>query len=179
MLYLALLRGINVGGQSMVKMADLRATFEGLGLKDVRTYINSGNVLFETRAKVRRRLVRRIEAAIEPLIGQPVAVLLRTREEMDALVRALPDDWVNDSSMRCDVWFLAPGVDEPSVVDRFPTKPEIEDVRYVDGAVIWRIDRANLSRSRMSKLVGTDVYKQMSARNANTVRKLHALMQDA
>ena len=57
-----------------------------------------------------------------------------------------------------------------------PANPEVEQVRYVPGAVIWRIDRANASRSRMTKLVGSALYRQISIRNSNTVRRLHELM---
>lgn len=179
MIYVALLRGINVGGKSQVRMADLKACFERLGFEGVRTYINSGNVIFTAAARDKRRLIRRIEPELEATFGLPIKVLLRTLAEMEALVEALPDDWVNDSTMKCDVMFLMPQVDEPGVVDRLPANPEIEDVRYVDGAVIWRVDRSNQGRSRMSKIVGTDVYKQLSARNANTVRKLTELMRSA
>ena len=179
MVYVALLRGINVGGKNLVKMADLKDCFEQLGFDGVRTYINSGNVIFRSGAKDKRRLARKIEPPLEALVGQPIRVLLRTLPEMEATAKALPDDWVNDSTMKCDVWFLTPEVDAPDVLDELSAKPEIEDVRYVDGAVIWRIDRSNYNRSRMPKVVGTELHKQLSVRNVNTVRKLTALMQTA
>ena len=179
MVYVALLRGVNVGGKNIVKMADLKACFERLGFEGVRTYINSGNVIFASGTKDKDALVDQIEPALEGLVGRPIKVLLRTLPEMERLADALPDDWVNDGTMKCDVFFLAPEIDSPAVVDELPAQPEIEDVRYLDGAVGWRVDRSNQGKSRMSKIVGTDLHKQMSARNPNTVRKLTALMRSA
>ncbi|MFC5703408.1 DUF1697 domain-containing protein [Cohnella faecalis] len=88
-IYAALLRGINVGGNHLVKMADLKKLFEGLGLARVQTYIQSGNVLFdsaEEEAPLRLRLERELEAAC----GFPIPVLLRTAAELRDIVANCP-----------------------------------------------------------------------------------------
>jgi len=77
--------------------------------------------------------------------------------------------------MKCDVYFLWPEIDRPSIIDRLPHDPAIEDVRYVKGAVIRRVDRADAARSPMTRIVGTDLYRRLTARNINTVRTLHRL----
>jgi len=61
------------------------------------------------------------------------------------------------------------------VLAQLPTNPAIEEVQYVPGAVLWRVSRANQDKSRMTRIVGTPLYKQMTIRNPNTVRKLLAL----
>jgi len=175
MTYVALLRGINVGGKSKVDMGALRKTFERLGFNGVRTYINSGNVVFTARTRSPAPLMPRIEAAIVEDFGFQVAVLVRTADELGAVADAVPADWTNDESMRCDVFFLWPDVDRPSVLEDVPHNPAIEDLRYVPGALVRRIDRKNSTRSRVTKIVGTDLYRRMTVRNINTVRKLHAL----
>ena len=175
MIYVALLRGINVGGNAKVEMPRLKATFEGLGLKDVKTYINSGNVIFSSEA-TREQLKARTEPAIIQEFGLRVPVVLRSRDEMTALVRAVPKHWVTDATMKCDVMFLWPALDQPEIVQQIPHRPELEDLVYYPGAVVWRVDRANVTRGRVLRIIGTGTYKQMTVRNVNTVRKLTELM---
>jgi uncharacterized protein (DUF1697 family) len=174
--YVALLRGVNIGGNSIVPMAALAETFRRHGFDDVRTYINSGNVIFSAPATTQAKLTAKIERAIEKDTGRPVSVLVLDDEALRSIVAAIPESWVTDSKVRCDVLFLWPDVDEPAVLERLPRNPDVDDVRYTPGAVIWRIDRANASRSRETRIVGTPLYKRITIRNANTTRKLHELL---
>ncbi len=167
---------MNVGGKGIVSMAALADTFRGLGFDDVRTYINSGNVIFSAAPISQSTLTNRIERAIERDTGLPVTVLVIDDAALRSIVAAIPSTWVTDATLRTDVLFLWPDVDEPAVLDRIPRNLEVDDVRYTPGALIWRIDRANASRSRETKLVGSALYKRMTIRNANTTRKLHELL---
>ena len=176
MTYVAFLRGINVGGNSIVSMALLKETFAGLGLSGVRTYINSGNVIFSTGASDTRALVARIEKAIEARTRMKIKVLVLSHSALKKIAAAVPRTWVNDQAMRCDVWLLWREVDTRKTLGQLPIDPAIEDVKYTPGAVIWRIDRKNVTRSKMSKVVGTPLYRQLSIRNVNTIRKLNELM---
>ena len=178
MSYVALLRGINVGGNNMVDMKALKAAFEDAGMTSVRTYINSGNVLFSSRMRNLDKLAARLEEAIAGAFGLDIRVLVRTLDNMREVLAALPDAWVSDKVMRCDVMFLWPEVDSPAVMDAVTVKPGIDDVRYVPGTIIWRVDRDKVGRSGMTKLVGTPLYKQMTIRNSTTTRKLLALMEE-
>lgn len=173
MVYVALLRGINVGGNHKVDMARLASVFEGLGFTTVKTYINSGNVIFTSTQEPK---TSEIEAAIEKEFSFYVPVVVRSREQIEQLLKGLPDSWVNDAAMKCDVMFLWPAIDSPEIMDKIPYKPDIEDVLYLPGAVIWRIDRDKVNRGAVLKIIGTGVYKQMTVRNPNTVRKLYELM---
>ncbi|HVR31321.1 MAG TPA: DUF1697 domain-containing protein [Acidimicrobiia bacterium] len=172
---LGLLRGINVGGKNKVEMARLRDTFERLGGSDVRTYINTGNVIFD-HDQPNADLVPRLEVAIAEDFGLDIRVLLRNLEAMTTLAVALPPTWVNGATMKCDVMFLWDEIDSPDVVDRLAIREDIDEVVYVPGALIWKVDRDLVTRSGMMKLAGTNVYKAMTVRNVNTVRKLVELM---
>ena len=176
MVYVALLRGINVGGKNKVDMKQLKAVFEDAGMTSVRTYINSGNVIFTSRIRSRARLTEVLEEAIARKFGFTIGVLVRDRESMRAVVKALPQTWVNDATMRCDVMFLWDDVARASVVKELPIKPEIEELKYVAGALIWRVDRENVTRSGLVKLVRSPLYKRMTIRNCTTARKLVELM---
>jgi uncharacterized protein (DUF1697 family) len=177
--YVALLRGINVGGKNKMEMARLKATFEAAGMKDVTTYINSGNVVFSDKRRKPGTITKTLEHAIEAEFGFAIRVLIRDRPAIKKLLKALPDSWTNDSQMRCDVFFLWESFDRKAVLDELNWKAEIEDVVYVPGAVIWRIDRRNVMRSRLQKMIGTDLYRGMTIRNCNTARRLSQLMEEA
>jgi uncharacterized protein (DUF1697 family) len=175
--YVALLRGINVGGNRAVSMKTLKAVFEEVGMTEVRTYINSGNVVFTTKLRSPERIAPLLEKAIEKQFGFPVDVLVVSEPELGAIVGAIPTKWTNDSKTKCDVLFLWDDVDRSSILDELPVEQGIDTVLYAPGVVIWRIDREDINKSRMAKLVGTALYKRMTIRNCNTARKLLTLME--
>lgn len=177
MIYAALLRGINVGGNSRIEMPRLKKIFESVGCANVVTYINSGNVVFQDD-RPKTELGPLIEEGIRQEFGLDVPVLLRDQASVNKLCQEIPEDWTNDSQMRTDVLFLWDKYDAPEVLDKIIYKPEIERVRYMTGAVVWNVDRENVTRGSMVKLVGSDLYKHMTIRNINTVRKLNDLMQN-
>lgn len=177
MRYVALLRGINVGGNRKVPMRELKAVFEDAGMSEVTTYINSGNVIFESEGIESRELGSLLEEAIESHFGFHVRVMLRSATEIRALFEALPDEWTNGLDSKCDVMFLAEEIDSADILGQLTIKPEIDDVLYVPGAILWRVDRDKVTRSGMLKLVGTKLYASMTVRNCNTARKLFELMQ--
>ncbi len=176
MKYVALLRGINVGGNNKVSMQELRQVFEQAGMSNVSTYINSGNVLFESSTSPKAALAQTLEIAIKAKFGFVVKVLVYSGAELLAIAKQLPDIWTNDDSMKCDVMFLWEEVDNPEVLEQLAIKPDIDTVKYVPGALLWSADRKQLTRSGMMKLAGTDLYKQMTIRNCNTLRKLAHLI---
>ena len=90
MRYIALLRGINLGGNVMVKMEELRKAFEGLGFENVKTYINSGNVAFDSRKTTESKLVDQIESAVEKMVGRPVAVMVRSQKDIERILAENP-----------------------------------------------------------------------------------------
>lgn len=106
--HVALLRAINVGGTGKLPMAELRRLCEDLGFAAVRTYIQSGNVVFEHRAPA-PRVAKMLGAALEKKMGKPVGVLLRSAEEMQVMAAASPFPGATPS--RVLVFFLEDVVD--------------------------------------------------------------------
>ena len=90
MTYISLLRGINVSGQKKIRMAELRGLYEGLGLVNVATYIQSGNVVFQAEDRDPAELKTRIQQAIVDRLGFTVPVELRTHDEIEEIVEACP-----------------------------------------------------------------------------------------
>ena len=175
MTYVAFLRAVNVGGNSMVSMAAVKEALVDAGLSDVRTYINSGNVLFSTGRSAAGRLTATIEKALGQRTGVAINVLVMDHKALRRVVDAIPREWVDDKSMRTYVLLLWKELDDRNILDRLPVNPEVDHLAYTPGAVIWHVDRKDLSRSRMTRMIGTPIYKKMTIRSANTVRKLDEL----
>lgn len=178
MVYVALLRGINVGGKNKVDMKTLKQAFTDVGMKSVVTYINSGNIIFSTDAFTKSQLTQLLENTIYKTFDLKIKVLLRNFDEIQQVVQALPDSWKNDQQMKSDVLFLWEEYDFPEIIDQLPIKLDIDTVHYVSGAVLWSIDKQNLSKSGMQKIIGTKLYRNITIRNVNTTRKIYALMQE-
>jgi uncharacterized protein (DUF1697 family) len=176
MKYVAFLRAVNVGGNSNVPMAALKAGLAADGFSDVRTYINSGNVIFSASSADAKTLAARVEKTIATQTGMPIRALVMNRAAVQRIVDFIPVEWVDDPVMRCYVLLLWKEVDDGKILAQLPGNPAIEDLRYTRGAVIWRLDRKDLGKSKMTRLVGTPLYKQLTIRSVNTVRKLNELL---
>ena len=174
--HIALLRGINVGGNNKVEMARLRRVCEDAGLGDVATYINSGNVLFSSSEKSVTALAGLIESTVKTEFGLDVPVLVKEAEAFRAISAAIPPEWRSDKTMRTDVLFLFDHLDLDEVAETLPVKDGIDEVVLVDGAVIWNVDAANVTRSGRTNVIGGTMYRSATARNSNTVRKLASML---
>lgn len=179
MIYVALLRGINVGGNNKINMKQLKETFEQAGMQDVVTYINTGNIIFadhQERIQANAEISKILEQAITAEFGLEIRVVVRNMEEMQTVLQALPEEWTNDEHAKSDVMFLWDEVNDVSVLDKLPLKPEVGTLIYVTGAILYSVSREDAARSGMNKLVGSSVYKYMTVRNVNTTRQIYKLM---
>lgn len=176
MKYVALLRGINVGGNNKVDMKRLAAGLSAAGLGDVRTYINSGNIIFSDTGRTNAQLQVLVEKVITKEFGLTIKALVLDEIAFNAVANAIDKTWANDTVMRCDVLFLWEEYDNVSVIEELPAKPDIDTVLFTPGALIWSMDRKNVNKSGLSKIIGTDLYAHMTIRNCNTVRKLQQLL---
>jgi uncharacterized protein (DUF1697 family) len=174
--YLALLRGINVGGKTLIKMGDLKACIEELGFDDVSTYIATGNVLFGSGERNTAKLETKIERAIEQRFRLPVKVVVLNRAAYARIVKAIPKSWVGDKRLRANVAFIRSGTDARQVVRELQPDAAIEEVKVINGAILWATKRDALNRSVMRKLIGGAAYKELTVRNLNTTLKLQELL---
>lgn len=171
MKYIALLRGINVGGNNKVEMKRLKALFESLGCTGVSTYINSGNVFFES-AENREKLQKETETAMKNEFGFDIPLLIKTEQEIKKIADAIPETWQNNSEQKTDVAYLFNEIDSKETVNILPVKKEFINTKYVKGAIIWNVNRKDLNKSRLAKIVSHKLYKSMTVRNVNTARYL-------
>ena len=176
MRYVALLRGINVGGKSLVRMADLKECVEELGYDDVSTFIASGNVLFETAERNAAKLESAIERALEKRFRLPITVVVRSRAEVSRIVKAIPPDWIGNGSLRVNVAFLRRAVDGRKLARELEPREGVDELVATKSALIWATRRDALTRSGMQKLIRGAAYKDMTVRNLNTTLKLQDLL---
>lgn len=177
MIYVALLRGINVGGNNKASMAELKEIFEKLGHSNVLTYINSGNIIFSSSSTDTKKLAETIEKELESHFGFFIPTIVKSKPQIEAIHKALPTSWANDPDGKCDILFLWDEINSAKIIDNLPIRPGYDDdVHYVDGAVIWHIERKNITKTWLPKIVGTDLYKKMTIRSSSTLRKLHERM---
>ncbi|MBP9668843.1 MAG: DUF1697 domain-containing protein [Candidatus Pacebacteria bacterium] len=176
MQYVALLRGINVGGNNKVAMSELKKVCEDLGFAEVRTYINSGNVMFSAPKKSPRVLADTIEKELHKAFGFPIRTVVRDAASIQALAKALPGAWANDTEQRTDVLFLWDDYDSKKTLALIKQTPSVDTLQYMPGAIVWHVKRKDINKSGMRDFIGTEVYKHMTARNVNTVRKIATLL---
>ncbi|GAB2653656.1 DUF1697 domain-containing protein [Prescottella soli] len=170
--YVALLRGINVGGIN-IKMADLRRVFTDLGFDDVKTVLASGNVLFTTDSADTAALKAGIESALRAAFRYEAWVFVLELDTVTRIVEAYPFDPERDG-WHPYVMFTA----EPAVLDGLLTvqgdlDPAIERIQGGDGVLYWEVERGRTLDSAFGKNTGKPKLKAVTTtRNLRTLVKL-------
>lgn len=175
--YVALLRGINVGGNNVIKMEKLREVFEGMGFSSVKTYIQSGNVLFASNDEDQNTLEKKIEKTLSSIFSYEAKVLVRSKIQLEETVAHFPKIFENPD-WKHNVIFLTQALDTKDVPDRFAIKEAIEHLSYFPGVLYWSAKMDAITKSTMLKLSTRKEYKEMTVRNVNTTRKLLALVRE-
>jgi uncharacterized protein (DUF1697 family) len=173
--YLALLRGINVGGKNLIKMADLRTAFEDLGFDDVATYIQSGNVLFGAPRQKREQLAARLERSLSRRFGVELKVVMLTEASLRAVVEDAPRGFGGASHL-CDVVFLRKPLTVKRAFASLEMKEGVDRAWPGKGVLYMSRLRSKATSSRLNKIASTPEYKNMTIRNWNTTRKLVGVM---
>ncbi|MDA7979189.1 MAG: DUF1697 domain-containing protein [Pirellulales bacterium] len=177
--YLALLRGINVGGKNIISKDDLRQCFEGMGFSAVRTYIQSGNILFQSTQSSVAELTAAIEARLSGRFKYNAQAVVIARGRYKSAVAAAPSGWGKDEQQKHNAMFMLRGVTPKRILAQLPKlKPDIESVATGPGVIFWSASISDLTKTTMVKLAKEPVYQQMTVRNHNTVFKLLELLED-
>ena len=177
-IFVALLRGVNVGGKNMIRMSSLKESFERMGFGDVATYINSGNIIFKAQAGDARKLERDVEEMLSREYKLECKVVVRTLSEMADLVKSLPETWDGDGRWKYNVIFLRHSIDSENILDGLKPTSDIEQIVYRPGTLLWSAQISDLSRTSMVKLPSRKLFQEMTVRNTNTTKKLYELMKN-
>lgn len=171
-IYIALLRGINVGGRNMIKMPELKRLFETMGFSRVQTYINSGNVLF-TSQKSEEDLLRQIEQEIATVFNLSIKVVLRTSEELYGMIAACPykaDVAQDGKNVNIGLMTEAPSQEG---IDRLGAYKGVDDFQVL-GREIHLLLRQSAADSKLANNL-QKIGSTVTVRNWNTINKLAAL----
>lgn len=175
---MALLRGINVGGKNPVPMADLRTAFESEGFTAVRTYIQSGNVLFSSD-QPRAELEERIETMLEKRFGMALVVVVRSRRQLRAAIEMAPDGFgTSPDTFHSDVIFLRSPLTPKKAMTVVQVRDGVDQAWPGTGVIYFARLSERRTESRLSRIVGTSEYQQMTVRNWSTASKLGTLIDD-
>lgn len=175
--YLALLRGVNVGGKGLLRMSELKACLEKAGFAEVRTYIQSGNVLFVAAKTETSRLAQKMEAAIEKKFAMKVGIVVFAESEWREIVERAPKSWGENKDWKHNLLALLPGTNPTDVMKAVGAlKPEIEAMTSGRGVLYQSLSIDSLGRTNSGKLAGHPIYRRITVRNHNTARKLAELL---
>lgn len=176
--YVALLRGINVGGNAKVPMADLRVCFEGLGYGNVSTYINSGNVLFSSQDDT-IAIKKQIEACLEEAFGFLISVVVIEATRYEKILSKAPLWWGKDPEWKHNLIFMLEPYDMNEVVSAIGAlKPDIEAIQSGEGYIFQSLSFKKFGQTTTGKIASNPIYKQMTIRNFNTAQKLRTLLKN-
>jgi uncharacterized protein (DUF1697 family) len=176
--YLALLRGINVGGNNIIKIKDLKSCFEEMGFHDVITYIQSGNVIFSADEGDIAAITQRIETQLSSRFDYKSTVLVVTHETLKLVVGLAPPEFgSNKDEYRYDVLFLIPPFTVDEALMGIHARDGVDQVWSNDHVVYFSRLISKAGSSYLNKIVGTSTYKNLTIRNWNTTTKLIELME--
>lgn len=173
--YVAFLRGINVGGKNLIKMDALRAEFEKAGFESVKTFIQSGNVIFQAGLVERIEAEKKIEKMLSAKFRYDAKALVRSKKEMENTIKHFPKIFEN-AEWKHNVIFLSSAIDSKGVLKKFEIRKGVDKVSYYKGALFWSAKLDQITKSNMLKLSAREEYKEMTVRNINTTKKVLELM---
>jgi len=175
--YLALLRGINVGGNNIIKMADLKSIFESLAFTDVSTYIQSGNVLFKSVEKDQTELTNIIIKALSEKFNYKSTIVIISQKQLKNIVEKAPYGFGKDTdNFKYDVIFLKESIVPTEVMKNIYLKDGVDSAFAGKQVLYFSRLISKASQSHLTKIITIPEYKNMTIRNWNTTTKLLALM---
>ena len=175
MRYVALLRGINVGGNTMIKMVELKSTFEKLGFKDVVSYINSGNLAFDAAKASEEKICTKIEKAIEKDFGKAIPVMIREQSSIKKILDNNPFHGAYESHKLMHVLFMKNEM--PDEKQELLKAAESENEKFeVRGLEIYALLKQGVADSLLGKgFIDKKLKVPVTGRNWRTVEKLAEL----
>jgi len=171
--YIAFLRGINVGGKNKITMSELKIGFEKLGLAEVTTYLNSGNIVFSSNED--RDFAEQLEAMIKDSFSLDIPVFVVSKEELEDVLQNAPDWWGNENKEIYDnlIFIMSPAT-FPEVLNKIgEPKEEFEKIKDYKNTVFWSFSRKEYQKTNWwSKTASANISNRLTIRTANTVRKI-------
>ena len=179
--YIALLRGVNVGGKNKIAMPMLKKELESIGFVAVRTYINSGNILFASHTTCKTTLIQQIENMIIARFTLHIPVSVLSVQEWEYALSCAPAWWnqpSNENTVHHAIFIIPPLTSQEIQAIMGEGKPEYERLAYYQNIIFWSAPRATISKTTWHKVISSPIYHGITIRNANTTLKLLSLAKE-
>ena len=173
--YIALLRRINISGKNKVPMAELKQGFEALGHTEVRTYLNSGNVIFSREETETIQLTSQIEEMLQDRFELEIPVFVLRQEELEDILRHAPDWWGDERKEIYDnlIFILPPATFQEVYRAIGAPKEGLEKIQEYKETVFWSFCRKDYQKTNWwPKTASVTIKSKLTIRTANTVRKI-------
>jgi uncharacterized protein (DUF1697 family) len=175
--HVALIRGINVGGKNPVPMVGLREALTAAGFEDVRTYIQSGNVVMDAPGRTEVSVNEAVESVLENEFGVSTVVVTLNANALRTTVKKAPKGFgSDDAAYRYDVIFVRPGIDPSDVLPRVRLREGVDDAWAGERALYFRRLEALRTKSLLNRVLDLPEYRSMTIRNWKTTMALHAML---
>lgn len=173
--YIAFLRGINISGKSKIAMAELTINFEKLGFTEVKTYLNSGNVVFSSTQDNQIIIGRQIELMIKDRFSFSIPVFVISKEELEDVLRHAPNWWGNDDKGVYDnlIFIMQPSTFNEVFCEIGAPKDGLERIQNYKETIFWSFSRKDYQKTNWwSKTASANIGSKLTIRTAGTVRKI-------
>ncbi|WP_252255151.1 DUF1697 domain-containing protein [Clostridium sp. ZBS12] len=173
--YIAFLRGINTSGKNKIPMAGLKASFEQLGFLEVKTYLNSGNVIFSSDEDYKEDFSGQLETMIKDRFDLEIPIFVILKEELEDILDNAPDWWGNENKEIYDnlIFIMLPTTFTDIFSEIGEPKEEFEKIKNYKKAVFWSFSRKDYQKTNWwSKTAKANISSKLTIRTANTVRKI-------
>ena len=179
MRYVALLRGVNVGGKNKISMAELRICLQKLGFNEVSTFLNSGNALFSTSESDTKKLSKQIEEALTDNFtfeSELIKVLVVSQKDLKEVIEQMPKGFAGEpEKYYSDIIFLI-DISAEAAFSETECHPEVDKAWQGKNVIYYQRLGEKRTKSRLTKIIGKPIYKSMTIRTFNTVKKLFEQM---
>lgn len=173
--YIAFLCGVNISGRNKVIMAELKKGVERLGYEEVKTYLNSGNVIFSSNENDIGSVTKRIVMMIKSQFDLDIPVFVIAKEKLEDILRNAPDWWGNaDKEIYDNLIFIMPPATFADVFNEIgDPKEELEKIQEYKEAIFWSFSRRNYQKTNWwSKTASASISNKLTIRTASTIMKV-------
>ena len=175
MKYIALLRGINISGKNKISMSELKLELEKNNYQNVSTYLNSGNVIFESDIDNKESIMRDINRIIKNKFNLKIPIFVMTAFELADILSNYPNWWgTDDKGIYDNLIFIIPPTKYEEIYQTIGKPREgIEKIKEYNNSIFWSYDLKNYRKSNWwSKTASTNISGKITIRTANTMRKV-------
>ena len=172
--YIALLRGINISGKNKISMTELKKEFKQLGYKEIITYLNSGNIIFNSNITDKDTIKNNIQLMIKSKFSLDIPIFIITSQELEELLNNNPNWWgKNDKETYDNIIFIIPPTTYNDVISVIGSPNEHEKIKEYNNNIFWSYSLKNYRKTNWwSKTASTSISKNITIRTANTMKKI-------